>query len=433
MGVYEEIIKRIDKWIEDHIDELINFVCSLIRIDTSTPPGRNYDRIAEAIANKLGEAGIRAEMHEIPEKILMEKMRESGVTEASGPRINVVAYLEGKSHKPRILTNGHTDVVPATPEGWSVDPFSGIVKDGRIYGRGSSDMKGSLGAMVYSMWALKEAGARINGDIIATFTTDEELGGYTGIQYLIDRGIINKTMDYCISTDGWIEDIGIASLGDIEVAITVWGKAEHSGIGWLGINAIEHAAALIGRLVDLGKKVGERRSRIPIKPIGDVRFMRPGLYVNVIEGGLKANIIPQKCTISVDRRIIPEESLEESLREIREVIEGYVKEHPEVRIDMHPKAYYPPEVTNPDHPLVKIVNETVKEVIGVELPAVGVQGSSDIAFINALGVPTVGIGVGRMDSNAHGVDENIHIDDLKAVTKILARCYIKLAGLCGGT
>ena len=429
MENYGGIVEKLDEWVEEHINDLVDFVCKLIRVDTSVPPGKNYDKIAEMIADKLNEVGIKAELHEIPEKLLMEKMKEDGITDISGPRTNVVAYLEGKERKPKVLTNGHTDVVPARPDKWSVDPFKGVVKNGRIYGRGSSDMKGSLGAMIYSMWAFKDLNIKLNGDIVATFTTDEELGGYTGIRYFIDKGIINKDMDYCISTDGTIEEINIADLGDVEVVITVWGKPYHSGTGWRGVNAIEHAASLINRLVELGKKIGERRSKIPIKPIDDVKYMRPGLYVNVIEGGLKPNIIPYKCTIIVDRRMIPEENLEDSLEEIREVINKYVKEHPEVSIDMHHRAYYPPGALDPDHPLVKIVKEVTKEVLGEELLAVGGQGSTDVAFIGALGIPTVCIGVGREESNAHGVDENIRIEDLKALTKILIRCYVRLLGV----
>lgn len=429
MEKYRELVKKIDSWIEDHMDDLVNFVCELIRIDTSTPPGRNYDKIAERIVGKFDEIGLKAELHDIPKDLLMEKMKEDSITNAKGPRTNVVAYLEGKEHKTRVLTNGHTDVVPARPDKWSVDPFAGVVKSGRIYGRGASDMKGALGAMIYSMWAFKDLGIKLNGDIVATFTTDEELGGYTGIRYFIDQGIINKNMDYCISTDGDIEEISIASLGDVEVVITVWGKPYHSGMGWRGVNAIEHAASLITRLVELGKKIGEKRSKIPIKPVDDIKYMRPGLYVNVIEGGLKPNIIPYKCTIIVDRRMVPEESLEGSLKEIRQVIDEYMREHPEVRIEMQHRAYYPPDALDPNHPLVEVVKEAAKEVLGEELPAVGGQGSTDVAFIGALGIPTVCLGVGREDSNAHGVDENIYIEDLKALTKILVRCYIKLLGV----
>jgi succinyl-diaminopimelate desuccinylase len=423
----KRLLIAVDNWLDQHLNDLVNFICKLVRIDTSTPPGRNYDKIAEAITSKLSEAGIETETHEIPEEIFLEGMRRNGITDISGPRINVVANLKGNG-KGRVLTNGHIDVVPASSEGWSVEPFSGSVRNGRIYGRGSSDMKGAIGAMVYSMIALKEFNVKLNGDVIATFTTDEELGGYTGIRFFINKGIINRQIDYCISTDGDIEKVSVASLGDVEVTLTVYGKAHHSGTGWRGVNAIEHAAYIICKLGELAKRIGERRSKIPIKPIDDINYMRPGLYVNLIKGGLKPNIIPDKCIIEIDRRIIPEESLDASLKEISEVVNNYVKHNPDVKVDIKYKAYYPAEYINPNHFLVRILQEAVKGVLNIELPVVGSQGSSDTAFISALGIPTVCIGCGREDSNVHGVDENLRIEDANNLTKILVRCYVNLLG-----
>ena len=423
---YNDLIRMVDLWIDKHTNSLVDFTCKLIRINTSTPPGRNYDVIANAIASKFIEGGLRAEAHSIPDNLLTSKMKDDGIIDFSGSRVNIVAYLGWGN--PILLTNGHTDVVPATTEGWSIDPFSGIVKNGKIYGRGSSDMKGALGAMVYSMLAIKSLNIKLRGSIIATFTTDEELGGYTGIRYLIDKGVINREINYCISTDGSIDEIGIADLGDVEIIITVYGKSYHSGMGWRGVNAIEHTASLICRIKELANRISERRSKIPIKPINGVNYMRPGLYVNVVEGGLKSNIIPDRCTVIIDRRMIPEENLEEAVKEIREVVEEYSRNN-NVNIGFKYRAYYPPSrILNPDHPLVKIIQDSIREVLNINVPAVGEQGSSDISFISALGIPVVSIGVSREESNAHGVDENINIEDLNALTKILARCYIKLLG-----
>ncbi|MEM2405687.1 MAG: M20/M25/M40 family metallo-hydrolase, partial [Candidatus Methanomethylicia archaeon] len=112
----------------------------------------------------------------------------------------------------------------------------------------------------------------------------------------------------------------------------------------------------------------------------------------------------------------------------REVVEEYSRNN-NVNIGFKYRAYYPPSrILNPDHPLVKIIQDSIREVLNINVPAVGEQGSSDISFISALGIPVVSIGVSREESNAHGVDENINIEDLNALTKILARCYIKLLG-----
>src|SRR5207253_5094625 len=138
---------------------------------------------------------------------------------------------------------------------------------GQIDGRGTADRKASDGCTMLSLKALVETGTKFAGAITPTFTTDEEVGGYTGVNHLVDKHVITKDIDYCISTDSGIEVLHVASLGDSEFVITVKGEAAHSGRGWTGINAIEEAAALIEKLKVLGQEIGRRRSKIPAEPL----------------------------------------------------------------------------------------------------------------------------------------------------------------------
>ena len=383
----------------------------------------NYPKISQVLAGELKELGVTPHVSYIPEATI--KTRVSPEVGLKGPRPNTYATLEGDGKGPKILLNGHVDVVPASPEGWTNDPFDPTIRNNQIYGRGAADMKGSDACTIFSLKALVETGAKFSGSITPTFTTDEEVGGYTGVNYLVDKHVITKDVDYCISADSGIEVLHVAALGDAEFVITVKGVAAHSGRGWTGINAIEEAAGLIEKLKVLGQEITKRRSEIPAEPMYGTKKMRPGLYVNTIKGGLKGNIIPDTCEILVDRRFIPEEKPEVIESEIRKVIREFAKKSP-ARISMKKILGYDPMMTPPDHKLVKVVRRQARKVLGRDTPPAGSQGSTDMAVVTKLGIPVAVLGATRQDSNIHGIDEHVRINDLVSVTKILAHSYLEL-------
>jgi succinyl-diaminopimelate desuccinylase len=417
-------VKQIDRWIDTHKKDLIDFACQLVSIDTTVPPGRNYPKISQLLASELKDLGVTPSVSNIPEATI--RRRVSPEVGLKGPRPNTYATINGEREGPKILLNGHVDVVPADPEGWSHDPFKPVVKNGKIYGRGSADMKGSDACEVYSLKALVETGVKFSGSITPTFTTDEEVGGYSGVNYLIDKHVITKDADYCLSTDSGIEALHIASLGDSEYLITVKGKAAHSGRGWTGVNAIEFGASLIEDLKKLGVQVSKRRSRINAEPIWGTKKMRPGLYVNTVKGGLKGNIIPDTCEILVDRRFIPEEKSAQVQKEVERVVKDFAAKHREVKVAFKPVLGYEPMLTPPNHPLVRTVRRVASQVLGKDVPPCGSQGSTDVSAVTALGVPVAVLGTTRQDSNIHGIDEHVRINDLVSITKILARTYLEL-------
>ncbi len=413
----------VDHWVDTHKDDLVELASRLIRIDTTVPPGRNYDKIASVLAGELRELGTRPTISRIPDSTF--RRRANVQVGLEGPRPNVHATVKGENPGPAIVLNGHMDVVPAQQTGWKTDPFKPRVRSGRIYGRGSADMKGSDACMLYSIKALIETGIPFNGSITSTFTTDEEVGGYTGVNYLIDSHIITSKMDYGLSTDTGIEAIDIASLGDIEFVVTVQGRSAHSGRGWMGVNAIEHATALVEQFKQLGTKIGKKRSKVRAEPVYGNKWMRPGLYVTMIKGGLKGNIIPDSCEILVDRRFVPEENASTIKQEINRVATEYARDAG-VRVSVNPLPGYNPMMTRPDHPLVRIVKQEARRVLGTTVPACGSQGSTDMATVSGLGIPVAILGTTRADSNIHGVNEHVRISDMVSVTKIFAHCYIRL-------
>ena len=402
----------------------MDLTCRLVNIDTTVPPGLNYSKISQVLAGELKDLGVTPSVSHIPEATLRKKVNpEVGL---KGPRPNTYATLKGESDGPKILLNGHVDVVPADPSGWSHDPFEPVVKNGKIYGRGAADMKGSDACMIYSLRALVETGVKFRGTITPTFTTDEEVGGYTGVNHLVDKHVITKDVDYCLSTDSGIEALHIASLGDAEYLITIRGRAAHSGRGWTGVNAIEYGASLIEELKKLGLEIAKRRSRIPAEPLYGTKKMRPGLYVNLAKGGLKGNIIPDTFEILVDRRFIPEENPADVQREVGRVVREFASKHPEVKVSMKRILGYDPMLTPPNHPLVRVVRRVAKRVLGRDTPPCGSQGSTDMAAVSALGIPIAVLGATRKDSNIHGINEHVRMNDLVSVTKILAHSYLEL-------
>ncbi len=416
-------MRAVDRWVDSHKKDLVDLTCRLVNIDTTVPPGRNYPKIAQLLAGELKDLGVTPSVGYIPEATL--KRRVSPEVGLRGPRPNVHATLKGEKDGPRIVLNGHVDVVPAQTEGWSSDPFKPVIRNGMIFGRGAADMKGSDAAMVYSLKALVETGARFNGSITPTFTTDEEVGGYTGVNYLIDKNVITRDVDYCLSMDSNIEAVNIASLGDTELLITVRGKAAHSGRGWIGTNAIEYAATLVERLKLLGREVAKRKSKILTEPIYGNSRLRPGLYVTMVKGGTKGNIIPDSCEVLVDRRFIPEENREQVQREIGRVVKEFSRETG-VKALVKPILGYDPMLTDPNHRLVRVVRKAARKVLKRDAPPRGTQGSTDMAAVSRMGVPVAVLGTTRADSNIHGVDEHVRINDLVSVTKIFAHTYLEL-------
>src|SRR2546425_4005584 len=419
-----QTISQLDHWIGAHKKDIVDLTCRLVNIDTTVPPGLNYPKISQVLASELKDLEIRPSVSYIPEAALQRRVSpEVGL---KGPRPNTYATLKGEGEGPWVLLNGHVDVVPADPSGWSNDPFEPTIKNGKIYGRGAADMKGSGACQIFSMKALVETGVKFRGSITSTFTTDEEVGGYSGVNYLVDRHVITKDVDYCLSTDSGIEALDIASLGDAEYLITVHGRAAHSGRGWTGVNAIEYGASLIEDLKKLGEEIGKRRSRINTEPGYGIKKMKPGLYVNTAKGGLKGNIIPDTFEILVDRGFIPEESEAQVRREIARVVKEFAAKHREVKVSMKMILRYDPMLTPPNHPLVRTVRKVARKVLGRDAPPCGSQGSTDMAAVSALGIPIAVLGATRQDSNIHGIDEHVRINDLVSVTKILAHTFLEL-------
>lgn len=391
----------------------------LIEVDTSNPPGKNYRPIANILKEQLASTGCEIKLVRTPKERVKELSKE--VEGAVGDRVNLVATLdrgEGKT----IILNAHVDVVPAG-SGWTRPPFE-LTRTGREwYGRGVSDDKGPLAmlALVFRELA-KASGWR--GRIVLTATVDEEIGGYTGLGYLIDEGIIHG--DYCIVGDGEIESISNAANGCLRFRVTLKGKSVHSSMNWRGINAVEKAAKLITKLEAYNKTLNTLRSKVPTNPEKGVEYLTPSLTVGVITGGIKVNIVPDRCVLEIDRRVIPEEKKLDAIEEFEKILEGFKNEDKNFDYDLVIGGFHDSFYVLEDNELIKTLSQVYEEVTKRKGRVLGGLGCVDAAYVAKHNIPVLAFGASRVGSNVHGVDEHVKINDLMEFGLIVKETTLRM-------
>ncbi|MDD1760875.1 MAG: ArgE/DapE family deacylase [Methanothrix sp.] len=400
----EEILQPDKEYLLDLLRKIISF-------PTVAPPGSNYVEIVDWLIPLFKEMGFATQKIVMPQEVFAARCSDSRLV---GDRINLRADLDVGAKKTLVIY-AHLDVVPA--EGaWDSDPFQVVQKSGRVYGRGVSDCKGSIAALIATLKALMEKG-RPKYNLSVLLTTDEEVGGYSGLCYLTDLGQVKGDLMLCM--DGFCDDVVIGSNGIITWDVVVHGRSSHSGSSFLGINAVERSIPVMEALMTLKKVVQDRRSHLPastaLEAMGKKNVM-PILNITMINGGIKENIVPDRCTLRGDRRVIPEESMDDAMAEIERTLKPL-----DVEYDLKFYPGYPPMMVNPDHAWVAEVRDAVQKGMGFYPRLSGAQGSLDQAYATEkTGIPTCVFGVGRqMEANIHGLNENVRVSDLMGFAQFL--------------
>ena len=235
--------------------------------------------------------------------------------------------------------------------------------------------------------------------------------------------------DYFFCLDGGSDTLGIGANGMLQWMVEVYGNSVHSGISFLGKNAIEQANLIIGGFLELKKEIETRRSTMPSSPEiqsqtgGKRTNISPVLNVTMINGGVKVNIVPDKCVIQGDRRYIPEENVDEVIKELEDKLSEIKSVHPELNYNLKTRKIYGGYSTDPTHPWVSFVKNNIRYVKGEEPPIAGAQGSIDVGCVmeKRKGMPQCAFGAGTtLESRIHGHDENVRISDVLDLTKVLA-------------
>lgn len=378
--------------------DYVEVLKDLLRIDTSVPPGRNYEKAVDYLLPVFGELGFETQKVVIPAEH----------AEGREGRVNLVAHRRREGN-PRLIFYGHIDVVPA--EGWGA--FEPREEEGKIYGRGAADMKGSIAALLLALDSLRTK--PLNYDVSVMVTTDEEYSQASQLRYLA-RYLEPVAGAGVFNLDSSFGYVSIAGLGALHVDIKVRGKSVHSAMSHLGENAVEKANLLVNALVELKGKVEKRRSKVPTHPNTGLGTMQSRLNVNMIKGGLKVNIVPDECVISVDRRLVPEENIEAARKELLDTLASV----PGVKWELeHVVAI--PTVPPCRDPLVDKLDGIIREITGSG-GQYGEMGSGDLPHIVAgWGGKEFGLGVIRPDCNIHGRDEFVYRRDIEDLAGIIIR------------
>ena len=329
-------------------------------------------------------------------------------------RPNLIISIGDPATGPTLAMNGHLDTVPVSDaDAWRTDPFDPAVsEDGvRLYGRGSSDMKASVGVMLAMMEQFRNR--QMRGCLQAHIVSDEELSGHFGTVAVMDAiadGVLpNPT--WCLIGEKSDLKVRNAERGILQMRVTVFGRASHTAAArTTGVNAIALAAKAI---LALEKDIDRHHPSVG----------KPVISINQISGGVAHNVVPGECEFSIDRRLIPGETRESVVDEITETLTNVaVPERGEFRFSLtvDPDGdFIPANITEPDSPLVQAVWDATRDVRGEE-PEFFVQwaGATDGRYYRLAGIDTVGMGPGG--ENAHGANEAVYIDDLVAQAKIYA-------------
>jgi succinyl-diaminopimelate desuccinylase len=404
-------------------DEIVDFAARLVRIPTINPPGEEYERCAALIGDQL--LAHNAEVHLLPAVGRAEHT-------AQHPRINVVGRQHASSNGPAIHLNGHFDVVPVGL-GWTRDPFGGEIIDGKLYGRGSCDMKAGIAAAVFAAEAIRRAGVGHVLPIEISGTVDEESGGFAGVAWLAENGWLSRdtTKAVIIPEPFGVDRVCIGHRGVYWFEVIAEGRIAHGSMPYLGVNAIEGMSHFLELVRDeLGPALAGRVTSMPVVPEGS-RYAT--ININGIDGGQPVENTPSpcvadRCRVVFDRRFLLEEGLERTRAEIAALVAKAQSRMPDVRFAIEDRLIFEPTRTAEDAPVVGALTDAIAQVTGRQASLVASPGTYDHKHVARIaGVPQcVAYGPGQLDL-AHQPDEYCEINDIIAATKVLALATLKLA------
>jgi succinyl-diaminopimelate desuccinylase len=400
-------------------DELVELTVELIRFPTINPPGEAYAPCAEFLGERLRASGFS-----------VEYVRAEGTPGDTDryPRVNVVARLEGRSPGPTVHFNSHLDVVEPGND-WTVDPFAGVIRDGRVYGRGACDMKGGLAASVIAVEAFVATYPDFPGAIEISGTVDEESGGFGGVAHLAGKGYFSKPrVDHVIIPEPLNKDrICLGHRGVWWAEIETLGEIAHGSMPFLGDCAVRHMGAVLDAFErDLFPALDAKRTRMPVVPEG---ARRSTLNLNSIHGGqtddfrpgLPSPNVPDSCRLTIDRRFLLEETIGDVKAEVTGILDRLKRERPKFDYAIRDIMEVQPLMTERDAPVVTAVARAIREVFDREPQYVISPGTYDQKHIARIGhiYDCIAYGPGILDL-AHRPDEWVGIDDMVEAAKVMA-------------
>ncbi|HEV7887336.1 MAG TPA: M20 family metallopeptidase [Acidimicrobiales bacterium] len=375
----------------DHVDSraVVELTKALVAIDTQNPPG--FETAAMATCREALE----------PFDAAFEEF------EIAAGRTSLIARIGTDPAKPTLVVNGHLDVVPVDFSGWKHDPFRPAEVDGRLYGRGTADMKGGIAAAIEALHALRRAGRTPACNIVFHLVADEERGGALGTDALVAAGHMQG--DACLVPEPTGMNVCVAERGLLVATITVHGTPAHGSEPRNGVSAIEQAASVVLALhaADFGG---------PEHPL----LGRPTCNVGVIQGGSGHNTVAEQCVLQADRRLLPGVTQQQAVDELRARIDAIG--HPDLRYDIEVTTFGEASELDPAAPFAAQVAQAVSAT-GPTPKTIGMSFTTDARFVrNQAGIPAVVCGPGDV-AQAHVHDEFVAVDALVHAAAAYAELY----------
>ncbi|HMR30304.1 MAG TPA: M20/M25/M40 family metallo-hydrolase [Geminicoccaceae bacterium] len=385
------------------------FLAELVKVPSDNPPGDCAAHAART-AELLEGLGYTVERDVVP----ADQARANGMVSA----VNLIVrrrFGDG----PVIALNAHGDVVPPG-EGWTRDPYGAEVVDGWMYGRGVAVSKSDIASYTWALRALEASGAPLGGTVELHFTYDEEAGGNIGPGRIMREGLSRPDL---VLGAGFSYNVVTAHNGCMHMEVQVDGKSAHAAMPFTGVDALEAATHVLSALYDWRKGLAGRISTVP--GIGAAQ-----MTVGLIKGGINTNVVPDRITFRLDRRMIPEERPAEVEAELRQVVAEAAEAFPKARVEVRRILLVEPLALLPGgERLAELLCSHATAIMGEPVRTKGVPLYTDAPHYASCGVPTVLYGAGPHnieEANAHRADERLPLSDLRKATEVIALTLLDL-------
>ncbi len=389
--------------VEAAFDEEVAFLRELVKLPTDTPPGDNAAHAART-AELLEAMGHAVERHAVP----AADVQATGLASITNL---IVRHRFGAG--PVIALNAHGDVVPPGA-GWTHPPYAAEIADGKMFGRGVAVSKSDFASYTFALRALRTVAAPLAGSVELHFTYDEEFGGELGPGWLLARRLSKP--DLAIGA-GFSYGIVTAHNGCLQLEVTVHGRAAHAAMPETGVDALAAAMKIIESIYAQRAGYAQRRSAV-------AGITSPTVNVGRIEGGTNTNVVPDRVSFRLDRRMIPEEDPATVEAELRQVIAQAAAASPQATVEVRRLLLARALKPLPGHEkLVAALQTHAQRLVAPQIPATGTPLYTDARLYCEAGVPIVLYGAGPrtiLEANAKRADENLVLDDLRKATQVVA-------------
>ena len=393
--------------------EMNEFTQELVAIPTENPPGRAYPACVRAIARKLRQLKLPCEILDIPAAAALRRP-DSGKSDGHAVLQYIRSFYGRSSYgrgKKTLYFHGHYDVVPAQ----STAQFRPRVHLGKLIGRGASDMKSGLAAMIFAVHALKECGIELDGRVALLLVPDEETGGAAGSASLARAGILGANGIAMFTAEPTGGVIWNANRGALSLRVTVKGRAAHVGLQHMGSNAFEKMLVVMDALRALKTKVEARKTKFNIHPAAARHSIL--MLGGRAQGGENFNVLPAEFSFTLDRRINPEEDLSVEKAAIFAVLKKCRRKGIQLDVEIIQEGIAAGVYST--HSTARMLAESVNAVTGKPARMEMCPGLLENRFYAALGIPAMAYGPGLL-TVSHGPHEFVPLARISECAAIYA-------------